>query len=344
MARTEHRQELSQEARIKELSEENELLFEQLHGVQEELEKYYHKLKESERQKASAEAERGTPVTPRVLEALAENCKLRALVEQQKIALRIEAHNSLSTRLGTILIRGAGAPSSLFLLPFRLLKTWRTLGRTIPPAALGGTTFQKVIDSYSTKGREAVEKLLNSVAISPAMRANAYKALARHIKATNLRQAAEYTRLAWETDPHPNRLKLLAFRLYDAGEPITAEAMLDMLPATIAMNDWEKRKAARIRQESKQERLEQAGKESGGTAGENAEKRRQEEAEHKREVERLRHELAALQKASEQQKQESDALAVQTAHMLENLLTQFASDNAVLPQVMRIIMGASASR
>lgn len=41
---------------------------------------------------------------------------------------------------------------------------------------------------------------------------------------------------------------------------------------------------------------------------------------------------------------ESDALAVQTAHMLQTLLTRFESDKPVLSQVMRVVMGASANK
>ena len=44
------------------------------------------------------------------------------------------------------------------------------------------------------------------------------------------------------------------------------------------------------------------------------------------------------------QKMESDALAVQTAHMLQTLLTRFESDKPVLSQVMRVVMGASANK
>ena len=65
----------AKDARIKELTEENELLFEQLHVVQEELEKYYHKLKECKQRKGSNADAGGTVVVipPQVGEALAEN-------------------------------------------------------------------------------------------------------------------------------------------------------------------------------------------------------------------------------------------------------------------------------
>ena len=42
----------------------------------------------------------------------------------------------------------------------------------------------------------------------------------------------------------------------------------------------------------------------------------------------------------ETQKKESDALALRTALMLKNMLTQFESDTPMLSRVMRIVMGS----
>ena len=64
----------------------------------------------------------------------------------------------------------------------------------------------------------------------------------------------------------------------------------------------------------------------------------------RQEAARAREAQAALQRQMEAQKKESDALAVQTAHMLQTLLTRFESDKPVLSQVMRVVMGASASK
>ena len=352
----------AQKLRIKELTEENELLFEQLHVVQEELEKYYHKLKECEQRKAPASAGGGVSTvaaaSPQDAEALAENQKLRALVAQQKIALRVEAQSSLEVRLGHILVAGVGSTGSLLALPGRLRKIWKAEAQTTPPSALGGKSFQKVIDAHGSGGAEAVEKLLDAVFLSPAMRANAYTALARHLMQTDVRQAAENARLAWETDPRPYRLKWLAFRLHDADDAVTAEALLDMLPAAMPMSESEERQARRIRQDSKCMRTEKARHESGAAAAEkNAEALRQRDAEqakkqqqelqksleqHKRETEQARTQQATLQKQLDACKKESDALAVHTAHMLKNLLTQFEPDKAALSKMMRVVMGAPA--
>ncbi|WP_165176575.1 hypothetical protein [Desulfovibrio sp. ZJ369] len=381
----------AKDARIKELTEENELLFEQLHVVQEELEKYYHKLKDCEQRKGSGADAGGSVVVipPQAGEALAENLKLRALVAQQQAALQVESTNSLAARLGRMLITGVSSAGSFIALPVRLRRMWKALDQTVPPAALGGRSFQKVLDAHAAGGAEAVEKLLDSVFLSPVMRANAYTALARQIMLTDARQAAELARLAWETDPQPYRLKWLAFRLYDAGDALNAEALLDMLPAGSSLSDSEERQAARLRQEAERERARQAGetmKASQNEAGQlratmtklkqaAEESKKQQEAataqlnkersERKQELAQRDKRIAELQKAADQarqeaartreaqaalqgrmdaQKKESDALALRTALMLKNMLTQFEPDTAVLSRVMRIVMGTAAGK
>lgn len=380
----------AKDARIKELTEENELLFEQLHVVQEELEKYYHKLKECEQRKGSGASDDGSVVVipPQANEALAENLKLRALVMQQQAALQVESTNSLAARLGEMLIHGVSSAGAFIALPLKLRQMWKALDQTVPPAALGGKSFQKVLDAHAAGGSEAVEKLLDSVFLSPVMRANAYTALARQVMLTDARQAADLARLAWETDPRPYRLKWLAFRLHEADDAINAEALMDMLPDDISMSDSEERQVARLRQEAKRERAQRAQKmmkASQGEAGQLVtmaklkqaaeESKKQQEAlaaqlskqreEHKQELARLNSQLTELKKAADQarqeaarareaqaalqrqmeaQKKESDALAVQTALMLKNMLTQFESETSLLSRVMRIVMGAAANK
>lgn len=253
----------SLEKRVNELTEENALLFDQLHVVQEELEKYYSKLKECEQRTGIASRD-VVIFSPRAMDSLMENLKLRVLVEQQRLALDVESRNSLPARLGEMFIRGAAGAGSILALPGRLRKVWKALDRKDPPVELGGKTFQKVLDAYAAGGNDAVEKLLDTVFISHVMRANAYTALARHLMLADVRKAAVVARQAWECDPRPYRLKWLAFRLHDADDAVTAEALLDMLPTDIPMSDSEKRQAARIRQDSKQSRKWAAEKEAGG--------------------------------------------------------------------------------
>ncbi len=251
----------SNDARIRELTEENELLFDQLHVVQEELEKYYHRLRDCEqRTGGTGAANPVVVVAPQADEALAENLKLRALVEQQKAALRVKGVNSRAERLGAMVIRSFSSIGSFLSLPVRLRGVWKTLTLKTPPEQLGGETFQKVLDAHAFGGGEAVERLLDSVAIPPAIRASAYTALARRLQPTDARGAADFARLAWETDPQTYRLKWLAFRVDDAGDVVNAEVLLDMLPEDVGMSDSERRRAERIRQGSQGERSRQARK------------------------------------------------------------------------------------
>lgn len=308
----------AKDARIKELTEENALLFEQLHVVQEELEKYYHKLKDCEQRKGSdAGIDRSVVViSPKASEAIAENLKLRALVAQQQIALQVEHTNSLASRLGEMLINGVRSTGSLISLPVRLRRMWKALDQTEPPAALGGLSFQRVLDAYAADGTEAVEKLLDSVFLSPVMRANAYTALARQVMLTDAKQGAELARLAWKTDPRPYRLKWLAFRLHEADDTINADVLLDMLPADISMNTSEKRHADRIRQEAKQECARQAQKATEGFQTELAQ---------------LRESLTTHKNAAAESKKQQDALAAQLNKQIEEHKQELAQrDNRIV--------------
>ena len=333
----------SPEDRIRELTEENELLFEQLHVVQEELEKYYHRLKACEQGKAGQKA---VGCTARALDVLAENQKLRVLVRQQKHALAVESRNSLPVRLGNMLIAGTSGFGSLVALPARLCLTWRELGRTVPPARLGGKSFQKVVEAHAAGGDAAVEKLLDSACPSPLMRANAYTALARHLMLTDVRKAAEIARLAWEADPRPFRLKWLAFRLHDADDAVTAEALLEMLPDDMSMTESETRQAARIRNEAKQIRKRAAEKEAGGAKqeaaapGEVARLREERDAQRKQahdlraqlseqqqQARELEARLAASEEERDVQRQEAESLRAKLVAQ-EGILVQRAEELA----------------
>lgn len=353
---------------VKELIRENELLFKQLHIVQEELERYYCKLREYEQGKGS------THVPAAVIfqdpDLLAENLRLRAMVAQQQSALQVEMTNSLAVRLGEMFIKGVSATGSLITLPVRLCRMWKALNRTVPPDVLGGKNFQKVQDAYAVGGRDAVERLLDSVFLSPVMRADAYTAVARQAKLTDTRGAAEFARLAWETDPRPYRLKWLAFRLYEADDIINAEALLDMLPSDINTSDSEKRQAARLREEAQRRRIQQAQKLINSSQAENKQpaitvetKQSAEECNH--ELTRINQQLIELKKVESQARQEAtqaieaqgimqrqleaqkcqyEALAKQTALMLKRMLTQFEQDATGLSRILSVIMSTEKSK
>lgn len=351
-----------QEARIRELTKENDLLFEQLQVVQEDLERYYHKLKECEQNKRNV----SNDCTPVIIssqdpEILAENLKLRALVEQLQAALRVESTNSLAVRLGEILIRGVSSAGAFITLPFKLCRLWKTLDKTTPPASLGGKSFQKVLEAQTSGGAEAVEKLLDSVSLSPAMRANVYTAVARQCLTDDTQQAAAYARQAWEMDPRPYRLKWLAFRLYDANDAITAEALLNMLPDDISMTESEKRHAYRIQQKSRQQRIQQA-KEIAKAAytkdeqlqaiinklnqvAEESKKQLEavtaqmdkERSERKQELAHLNQQLTEQQKAAEQARQEAAQANKAQASLQNQMSAQKAESDALAVQTAQML-------
>ncbi len=240
---------------IKELQEENELLLSQLHLVQEELEKYYLRNKELESGQAG-KLQNTTPsaqgwVDDELPDALAENRRLQTLIEVQQKIHQLETHNTLSARLGNMLIESAASSGLLLSVPGKLRKIWKEENQQIPPKALGGKGFDKVIAAYGEGGFDAVERLIAVVSISPAMHASALTALARHLMKSDSTQAAEAARRAYALDPRPFRLKWLAFRLHEAGEIAEAEAMLAILPADTPFSDSETRQANQVRSEAK---------------------------------------------------------------------------------------------
>lgn len=292
-----------QEARIRELTEENEHLYQQLHVVQEELEKYYYKLKEYEQNGVDG------AVSARLAGGEDEARKFTELAEQLKNSFQVATQNSIEARLGKVLVQGAGSVGGLLALPFRLCGMWRRLSASTPPASLGGKSFQKIIDAYGKGGDSAVDKLLDAADISHVMRANAYTALARHCMPQHVEKAANYARKAWECDPRPYRLKWLASRTCEAGDMPTAEVYLDMLPEGTPMSDSERTQADRIRHQAQREREAASGNaEREETLSREIENLRKTRDEQQREVESLRQTRDEQQRGNEVLRQENHQL------------------------------------
>ena len=274
----------SAEARIKELEEENGLLFEQIQVVQEELERRH--LQGTGRTEQHAVTGANLKWVDDELPAvMAENARYRAMLETQKEVHRLEAEHALASKLGEILIEGATSSGALLAVPSRLLKIWRKEKRQAPPGELGGKGFEKVIAAYREGGLGAVGGLLKSVSASATIRANALTAVARSVMHQEPAKAAELAREAYVTEPRPFRLKWLAFRLHEAGDVIEAEAMLHTLPPDTKFSDSEARQASRLRNEAKEARLHEAKHECGFS-------------EARREIER---QVAALTQARDEQ-------------------------------------------
>lgn len=254
------------QARLKDLEDENELLLLQLHQVQEELERYFLKCQDLEKGGASA-CTRTLPAGGWVDDELptvqAEVSRLTALVETQSRLREIESKNALNARLGDILIQSVSPSGSLVGLPGKLIGIWRASKAEQPSAALGGKTFDKVIEAFQKGGLESVNQLL-AAELAPEIRAKAYTALARHQMKNGLFAAAVLSaRRAYEEEPKPFRLKWLAFRLHDAGEIAEADACLSLLPQDTPFSDSETRQRDQVRYEAKSARLLEAKQKTG---------------------------------------------------------------------------------
>jgi FkbM family methyltransferase len=250
------------ESRASELQQENELLLVQLHHAQEELERNYSRVQpaapklttSSKSGVANASTIANDWVADELPEMHAENRRLRALVEVQKKIHERESNHALSARLGNILIEGVDAPGSLLSVPGKLVKIWRQSTRRTPPAALGGKDFSKITAAWQSDGFNAVEKVMATQSIAPAMQAQGYTALARHLGKGDRANAAEAARRAYDLDPKAFRLKWLAFRLHEAGDVVEAEAMLELLPVDTQFSESEARQAKQLRNEAKRVR------------------------------------------------------------------------------------------
>lgn len=183
-----------------------------------------------------------------------EYLKLYYLVKIQSITIQVKQKNSIESRLGNILIQGTTSWRSFIAIPFTLFRFWKRIKQHTPPIMLGDKNFNKLFDIYKEKGINYVNELLNSLDISFEMKANAYTELARTLIQINEQDAAFFAFLAWEIDPEPFRLKWLAFRIHESNDPIMAEALINMLPEKIKINNKEERHIDKIINESKIQR------------------------------------------------------------------------------------------
>lgn len=251
--------------KIKDLEEENELLLLQLHQVQEELEVYFLKCKDLEAGRGgSAQASAGVNIVwvdDELPEALAEVERLKTLVSVQAEIKDIEDRNALNVKLGNMLIEASHSVGRVSTLPLKLIQFWRKATKQKPTSVLGGETYAAVIKSYEDKGFAGVESLLN-LSVAPRIQGDAYTSLARHIKSSDVKAAAEAADKAYRADPKPYRLKWLAFRVYEAGDSQRAEAILALLPKEMRFSDSEKNEITQVRYDAKNERKREACRKS----------------------------------------------------------------------------------
>ncbi|MHB9705752.1 hypothetical protein ACYB9R_13595 [Alcaligenes aquatilis] len=249
------------EAQIKLLSDENRLLFDHLELLQREL---VCLLGDAGDISAAVLREAGTKpavsedVLDYLFEALAENIRCHALVEAQTHLFFLKSQKALENQLGRILIDAAGSVSGFISAPVSLWRAWRQNRNTRPSKALGGKSFEKVVQAYASGGQAAVEALLSEVPLCLSLQANAWTAVARSQLQIDDKIVVNLARRAYELEPLPFRQKWLAFRLYEVGELLEAEALISLLPEGMAFSESEEQQLLSLRNAAKQYRFDQA--------------------------------------------------------------------------------------
>lgn len=121
---------------------------------------------------------------------------------------------------------------------------------------MGGGSYKLLISAYKNAGLAAVIHLLNSEPVTPKVWANALTELAKELRKTDSKACADMAFLAWQLDPQPYRFKWYALRLYDAGEIVFADALIDLFPPNIDLKDQEKERIKRIKKDANHHYLE----------------------------------------------------------------------------------------
>ncbi|GHC50599.1 hypothetical protein GCM10010096_23220 [Alcaligenes pakistanensis] len=253
--------EQEREAQIKLLSDENRLLFDHLELLQRELVCVL-----GDDGNIYAAVSHGTGAKPAVsedvldylFEALAENIRCQALVEVQTHLFFLKSQRALENQLGRILIDAAGSVSGFISAPVSLWRAWRQNRNTSAPKTLGGKSFERVVQVYASGGQAAVETLLSHVPLSLSIQASAWTAVARSQLQVDSKVVINLARRAYELEPLPFRQKWLAFRLYEAGELLEAEALISLLPEDMVFSESEEQQMLSLKNAAQQYRFDQA--------------------------------------------------------------------------------------
>lgn len=254
---------LSQEhdEQLRRLRDENRLLFDQLELVQHELACLL-----GEGAGASGTMLSDAGVTPVVsddvidylFEAMAENIRNQTLVATQKHLFFLQSQRALDSQLGRVLIDASGSIKALLSTPSLLWRAWRQSRSSSAPKALGGKSFHKAVQAYKLGGQAAVESLLSKSPFALSTLANAWTAVARSQLQVDTKIVAQLARRAYELEPLPFRQKWLAFRLYEAGELLEAEALTALLPEDMVFSESEGQQLLSLQNGAKQYRFDQA--------------------------------------------------------------------------------------
>lgn len=254
---------LSQESdeQLQVLRDENSLLFDQLELLQRDLVALLGDCDEASSSPSfgarGASDEKGD-VLDRLLEAVAENIRCQSVVAAQEHLFFLRSRQAMENQLGKVLIDATTSIGALVSAPFLLWRAWRQSRNSSVPKVLGGKSFKKAVEAYELGGLAAVEALMSRVPLSFSTQANAWTAVARSQLEVDVKTVASLARRAYELEPLPFRQKWLAFRLYEAGEVLEAEALMTLLPKDMVLSESEDQQLLSLLNGAKQYRFEQA--------------------------------------------------------------------------------------
>ena len=249
------------EAQIQVLRDENQLLFDQLELLQRELLSLLGDRKDSPGVGLAgigAGPIESEDVLDYVFDTLAENIRCQELVATQTHLFFLKSQRALGNQLGRILIDASGSISAFVSAPLLLWRAWKQNRNAGVPKALGGKSFEKVVQAYASGGQAAVEALLSEAPLSLSLQANAWTAVARSQLQIDDKIVVDLARRAYELEPLSFRQKWLAFRLYEVGELLEAEALISLLPEGMAFSESEEQQLLSLRNAAKQYRFDQA--------------------------------------------------------------------------------------
>lgn len=231
------------------LSKENELLFEQVHILQEEIQKLY--TNKNEIDKKEKELDKIQPLTTEseVGKLILKYFNLQNKVEFLENSLRIISNNK------QFLFNQLFSANESFIKKLeKILNLSKNYKKDIKK--IGGDTYSVAIEAYNKGGIKEVDNLFNEKNINSIAQANAYTAIAKRIRKENKSQAYFYAYKAWEKDPQPFRLKWLAFRTYENSNPELANIIISLLPKNTNFSESETKIVKKIKEESQKKIIE----------------------------------------------------------------------------------------
>lgn len=254
--------------RIEKLEAENMLLLEQLSRVQEKYEDLFRVKQEDNTVKRNI-VPAGSPST--IFDGdILRHPFVEQLLSLHKMENEASKQAAFEFQLGSLITRAFSSPISFVGLPVSLCRLlW-------PNTSALGNNFSKIIEIHKKGGEQEVDKKL--ARMHPKSRAGAYAAIARQLMENDKVNAARYAQKAWQAEPTASRLKWLAFRTNDAGNPLLSYIMLTFLPVDTSFSVSEKRAAEAIEKKAR-EILTSAAKSSPGKASKAASDKSKVEAE-----------------------------------------------------------------